>query len=112
MSQKELKDVSASVRQRLLDISRERKEAFEFVLRRYTNERLLYRISVSNYTDSFILKGAALFIVWNEDRYRPTRDLDFLGFGESSTQQLKSMFHEICIANIELNGLVKSFFKT
>lgn len=49
-----------SVRDRLLKLSKERGEAFNFVLVRYGLERLLYRLSVSKHTSEFVLKGQAL----------------------------------------------------
>ncbi|GAB4329286.1 MAG: nucleotidyl transferase AbiEii/AbiGii toxin family protein [Calditrichia bacterium] len=53
----------------------------------------------------FILKGATLFIAWSEDRYRPTKDLDFLGFGDASAPALKKIFQEICDLEVEKDGL-------
>lgn len=68
----------ASVRQRLLNLSRVRKEDFQLILTRYAVERILYRISQTEYKDRFILKGAQLFHIWGGQTYRPTRDLDLL----------------------------------
>lgn len=69
----------ASVKERLKDISRENKKEFNKVLRQYTQERFLYRLSKSVYADNLILKGALLFLAYNISRTRPTRDIDFLG---------------------------------
>lgn len=57
---KPVANLSASVRQRLLNLATERKEDFGLVLTRYGLERFLYRLSVSPYRDSFVLKGALL----------------------------------------------------
>ena len=54
-----------SIRQRLLNLSRENGEAFDFVLARYGVERFLYRLSESEHADHFVLKGSMLFHVWN-----------------------------------------------
>ncbi|WP_258763197.1 hypothetical protein [Bradyrhizobium arachidis] len=43
------KNVGASVRARLLDLSKERNEPFELILTHYAIERLLYRLSVSQH---------------------------------------------------------------
>ncbi|RYG15385.1 nucleotidyl transferase AbiEii/AbiGii toxin family protein, partial [bacterium] len=59
------KNVAASVRDRLMQIARTRKEDFNFVLTRYAMERLLYRLSVSRHEPAFVLKGASLFTVWS-----------------------------------------------
>ena len=83
------KNLPASVRQRLLNLARERGEDFNFTLTRYANERLLYRLASSPYRDQFVLKGAALFQVWSESLYRPTRDVDLLGFGDSTAARME-----------------------
>ena len=54
-------NLAASVRQRLLNLSRESKQDFQRLLIRSGLERLLYRISSSQYSEKFILKGAMLF---------------------------------------------------
>ncbi len=78
----------ASVHQRLLNLSQTTGEEFNFLLVRYAIERLLYRLSQSRYADQFVLKGALLFLVWAVPVHRPTRDLDLLGFGDESAEQL------------------------
>ena len=50
-------DQIASVKARLLNVAKASYLTFESVLRRYFQERLLYRLSVSEYGDYFILKG-------------------------------------------------------
>jgi predicted nucleotidyltransferase component of viral defense system len=99
------KNLPASVRQRLLNLSRERGEDFNFTLTRYANERLLYRLACSPYRDQFVLKGAALFQVWSESLYRPTRDIDLLGFGDSTAARIESVFRELCVLEVEPDGL-------
>lgn len=98
-------NLPASVRQRLLNRSRERGEDFNYLLTRYANERLLYRIASSRYRDQFVLKGAALFEVWSDDSYRATRDIDLLGFGDATTDRLEQIFRELCAVEVEPDGL-------
>jgi hypothetical protein len=50
------KNTAASVRQRLLNRSREESQEFQLVLTRYALERLIYRLSLSPYAEKFILK--------------------------------------------------------
>ncbi len=57
-------NMAASVRQRLLNLSRERKEDFGLVLTKYGLERVLYRIVQSKHRELFVLKGALLFELW------------------------------------------------
>lgn len=102
----EMKNVKKSIHQRLLNISRDKKEDFQLILIRFALERFLYRLSKSKHADQFILKGAFLFMVWTEQQYRPTRDLDFLCFGASSAERLTRIFQEICCTEVEPDGLV------
>jgi hypothetical protein len=59
------KNVTASVRARLLNVSKASGEDFTYVLTRYALERLLARLGQSTYRDAFTLKGAMLFRVWS-----------------------------------------------
>ena len=42
--------------------------------------------------DRFALKGAMLITTWFPDPHRPTRDLDLLGFGDSSEESIRRVF--------------------
>lgn len=76
---KGLKNIAASVKERLRNISTNAGKDFQSVLRQYIQERFLFRLSKSIYVDNFILKGALLFVAHDISRSRPTRDIDFLG---------------------------------
>ncbi len=102
------RNVAASVRQRLLNLSKERGQDFNVVLTQYALERLLYRISKSDYANRFVLKGAMLFVVWSGHSLRPTCDLDLLGYGEYTEEHLKEVFAELCSMPVEPDGLVYS----
>lgn len=93
---KSITNMPASIRQRLLNLARQRKEDFGLLLTKYGLERVLYRIAVSNYRDIFVLKGALLFELWTEERYRPTRDADFLARGQNDPGRFERIFREIC----------------
>jgi len=99
------RNVAASVRARLLNLAKERKQDFNLVLTRYALERLLYRLSVSSHATQFLLKGALLFDLWFDIPHRPTRDADFLGFGPADLPHLESVFKEICAIDVE-DGVV------
>lgn len=66
------------------------------MLTRYAMERLLYRLSMSAWSDQFLLKGAMLFDLWFDQPQRPTRDIDLLGFGSAELDHLVMAFREIC----------------
>lgn len=105
MAREPRKNVGASVRARLLDRSRVERTDFQILLTRYALERLLYRLSQSPHRDRFVLKGAMLFVTWVEDPFRPTRDLDFLGYGENSPDAIGAVFREICGQPVDDDGL-------
>jgi len=98
--------MAASVRRLLLDIIRRTGVNPNDIWTRYASERLLYRLSVSDQCDSFILKGAMLLIAWTGELHRPTADLDLLGYGMCSEERLGDIFRRICIAYVEPDGLV------
>jgi predicted nucleotidyltransferase component of viral defense system len=93
---KPLQNIGASVRARLLNLARERNQPFDLLLTRYTLERLLYRLSSSQYRERFVLKGAMLMTNWMNDPHRPTRDLDLLAFGDSDPEVILAVFRDIC----------------
>lgn len=96
MNAKPASNRAASVRQRLLNLAKTRGEEYQRVLVRYALERLLYRLSISEQKDRFILKGALLFAVWSPTMHRPTRDLDLMGSGASSRMELEEGFRALC----------------
>lgn len=98
-------NLAASVRQRLLNLARERKEDFGLVLTKYGLEGVLYRMAQSKHREAFVLKGALLFELWTAQRYRPTRDADFLVRGENSPERFVEIFKEICGLEVEDDGL-------
>lgn len=99
------KDISASVRARLLHLARERGEDFQLVLTRYVNERLLFRLASSRFAGQFVLKGAALFALWTSSPHRATRDIDLLGFGDPDEARMRQVFTEILALDVPDDGV-------
>lgn len=91
-----LRDVGASVRARLLNLARQKGQALDLLLTRYAVERLLHRLSISPHRDRFVLKGAMLMTTWFDDPHRPTRDVDFLGYGDPAPEPMLATFRDIC----------------
>ncbi|TVP76421.1 MAG: nucleotidyl transferase AbiEii/AbiGii toxin family protein [Gemmatimonadales bacterium] len=89
-----LSNVPGSVLQRLRNISRGTNQDMKVVLSRFATERLMYRISISRYSDNFILRGAWLFHVWGISR-RATRDVDFLAKISNTANAVQEIFTEI-----------------
>ena len=105
MSTEAIKNIAASVRQRLLNIAREREEDFNLILTRYGLERMLYRLSQSEWQDQFLLKGATLFTFWHDEPHRPTRDADFLGFVDPDIDKITAIFQSLCSMTVGDDGL-------
>jgi len=102
---REPRNIGASVRARLLDRARAERSDFQILLTRYALERLLYRLSVSQHRDRFILKGAMLFVTWVADPFRPTRDLDLLGHGDNDAEAIAETFRAICAQPVADDGV-------
>jgi len=88
-----------------LNIARAGGSDLDLLLRRFGVERLLFRISQSEFADAFVLKGAMLFIVWGESLPRPTRDVDLLAFGPSGIGAVAARFREIREVDVIPDGL-------
>ena len=96
MTREPIKNPAASIRAKLLSLSREKGEDYQRVLGRFAIERFLYRLGISSYRDRFVLKGATLFTLWTGETHRPTKDLDLLGWGSSAIADVKQVFRDIC----------------
>jgi hypothetical protein len=99
------KNLPASVRQKLANLARERNVDFGLILVKYGLERILFRLSRSRYRDIFVLKGALLFELWMDQRYRPTRDADFLARGDNSAERFAHVFRELCVLEVDEDGV-------
>lgn len=95
MSEQKHEGRAESIRHRLRNELRARGEDVTLGLSRYAVERFLYRLGCSVHREKFVLKGATLFAMWGT-AYRPTRDVDFTGYGSSDPQDVIKAFREIC----------------
>ena len=96
----------ASVHGRLLNFAHSRREELQTVLTRYAVERLLYRLSRSEAKERFVLKGAVLFYLWEGELHRPTRDVDFLGFGDATIASVTEALRIVCTTVVDDDGLI------
>jgi Nucleotidyl transferase AbiEii toxin, Type IV TA system len=99
-------NIGASVRQRLLNLSRKDGSDFQVLLTRYVLERLLYRLGISPLRDEFVLKGAMLHPVWLKNPYRYTRDLDLHAHGEEDADMALRAFKTILAAAVDDDGII------
>jgi predicted nucleotidyltransferase component of viral defense system len=98
-------NLAASVRARLLDLSRQRQVEFQLLLAEFAIERLLYRLGISTHADRFVLKGAMLFRLWPSDHRRASWDLDLLGRGPSAVDEVVVAVRDLCAIGDD-DGLV------
>ena len=106
MKQISKRNIGHSVFQHLLNHAKSNGEDFNLLLFRYGVERFLYRLSISQYADRFILKGASLFLVWKGHSYRVTKDADLLGFGSEDTEDISTLFKDLCgIGSEDIDGM-------
>src|SRR5262245_21951962 len=105
MSGRETDSRAESIRQRLRNKLRKSGEDVTLGLQRYAVERFLYRLGRSRHRERFVLKGATLFAIWGIV-YRPTRDIDFTGYGSSEQDDVIQDFRDICNTPDDVDGLV------
>lgn len=103
---KDIKNLQASVRARLLNIAREANCPFLEILQYYGMERFLYRFSYSKYADKFILKGALMFTVWQVPERRTTLDIDFLANYDNQVATIEKVIKDVCNVPVTPDGLV------
>lgn len=100
------RNLSESVKQRLVRRAREEDRDAQYVLIQYGLERLLYRLSQSGYASDYLMKGALLYLVWTGKTYRPTKDLDLLALKDNAPEKLKKVFQDLCGLTVVDDGLV------
>lgn len=101
-----IRDLPASVRQRLTNKARQTGRPFQEVLQYFAMERFLYRLSRSPHADKFVLKGALLFAAWGGPVSRPTKDIDLLGRMDNRVEAVTTVMREVCGLDVEPDGLV------
>ena len=109
MTNKPAKISPASIKQKLLNHARKTGLDFNALLIRFAMERLLFRLSISPYSEQFYLKGAMLFVLWENSAHCPTKDLDLLFIPEHDSEQLVETFQQIAaISNIHDGILINA----
>ncbi len=102
---KSVKNIPGSVRQQLLDRARKDRRPFSELLQYYAIERFLYRFSLSDHSDKFVLKGALMLRVWDSPEIRPTMDIDMLGITSNEESKVIKQIQDILSVDVEPDGL-------
>lgn len=92
---KVIKDIAASARQRIKNQSFQDNRPFAELLQYYAMERFLYRLSQSEYSNLFILKGALMLRAWQSPEHRPTLDIDMLGKTSNSLENICAQISDV-----------------
>lgn len=102
----EKKNYGKSVRTRLVNLMNETGYKYMYLLARYFNERLLYRVSVSQYKDNFLLKGGSLLYALDGLEARPTVDIDFMADRISRDRDnMTEIFRKIVAIDCDEDGV-------
>jgi len=103
-----VKNITASVKNRLLSAARQSGKPFQSLLTHYGLERFLFRLSRSHLKEKFILKGGLLLVGMGLPMARTTRDIDFLGLVPADIDAVGALIREI--GNVALDdGLIYEF---
>lgn len=94
------RNIGSSVRAKLKNEAQARNFEFNLILTRFALERFLYRLSISEHRDNFLLKGALLFDLWFDVPLRATRDIDLLGFQLPEAAYLIKTFEDLCLIDV------------
>ena len=98
---REIRDVPASVHQRLRNLARDQGVDFNRVLQRYAAERFLYRLS-SPEVDRFTLKGAALcWVCAGREQQQIGTDGDGLDRLADAGEEVRRFLEQVCESLIE-----------
>jgi predicted nucleotidyltransferase component of viral defense system len=103
---KDIKNLTASIRARLQNKAKETDRSFSEILQYYGMERFLYRFSQSQYAEKFILKGALMFTVWEIPERRTTLDIDFSAEYDNHVDAIEKVIKNICHIPVTADGLV------
>jgi len=92
-----MSNIIKSIKDKLKNYSKKHNKIHQATLTRYFQERLLYRLSKSQYKDKFLLKGGALMYSLQKEESRPTLDIDLLARNINTDYgEIKAAFKDIC----------------
>ncbi len=97
-----MKNISASIRAKLLNKAKEEHIPFQRILTLYKQEGLLHRIVMTKNSNEIVLKGGLLFFQLQGLSARPTKDIDLLGSKINHTEtKLRELLIDVCGINLD-----------
>lgn len=103
---KDIKNLPASVQNRLGNKARELERPANWMDQYYASERFLYRLSKSEHSHKFVLKGGLVFIGWGIPLRRHTKDIDLRAYTSNSLEDIIQIIKEVCNQQVEPDGIV------
>lgn len=92
---------------RLQEVSKLQRVDMLALIKVYVQQRLLYRISVSDCGADFCLKGGLMIAAYNGgDLLRPTDDIDLNGFGLGGIEDIEAAIRTAVAADVPEDGVV------
>jgi predicted nucleotidyltransferase component of viral defense system len=102
---RDVKNLSASVQGRLQNEARKLGRPIDWIYKYYASERLLYRLSQSEYCKKFILKGGLIFMGWGTPLRRHTKDIDLRAYIRNELKEVIQIIKDVCAQNVEPDGM-------
>ncbi len=106
MKERDLKNIPASIHARLLNEAKARGESFDQVRQYFAIERFLFRLSKTEWAERFVVKGAIMLRAWGTPLGRPTRDIDFLGHVDNSSEAVAVAVRDCLAFDYPDDGIV------
>ena len=102
-------NIGASIQDKLKNKAKECGVPNNKMITKYLLERFIYRLSVSQYADNFVLKGSVLSTLFITDSkfIRPTKDVDFLAKNISnSLENISRVISDVAKIEYHTDGVV------
>ncbi len=106
MSARQVTNVPASVRGRLVNRAREQRESFDQILLYFAIERFLFRLSRTEWGDRLVVKGATMLRARGTPLGRPTKDIDFFGSIDASPASIERIIRDCLRVEYPADGIV------
>lgn len=107
------KNIGESILAKLKNVSKETNISMQALLRRYAQERLLYRLALSDEVENFCVKGGVLVSAYVGSRLlRPSEDIDFNGFMEDGTVEGVVAVVEKIVRDIKVDDGIEFYLDT
>lgn len=102
-----MRNIIASIQHQLKQLAIAEGKAYQLILTRYFQERLLFRLAATAYKAQFCLKGGTLLYALEQEKSRPTLDIDLLALNLTrQTDRLAVIFSEISQVRCDPDGVV------